>query len=130
MHSLNVRGFSGQGMDKRRLDAYRKRLIHEREDLLGMVARATKEGRDSEEQGTQDLADKATNCYTKEFLFHQGHNERTMLQMIEEALSRIEEGSYGSCAHCGGPMDVKRLEAVPWARHCVSCQEKHDQGLL
>ena len=118
------------GMDKSRQDSYPKRLMREREDLLSMVARATKEGRDSEQQGTQDLADKASTCYTKEFLFHQGHNERTMLQLIEEALARIEEGSYGCCAHCGGAMEVKRLEAVPWARHCVPCQEKHDRGLL
>lgn len=117
-------------MDKRRLESYRKRLIHEHEDLLSMVARSTKDGRFSEEAGTQDLADKASTCYAKEFLFHQGHNERTMLQLIEEALARIEEGSYGSCAHCGGAMDSKRLEAVPWARHCVPCQEKHDRGLL
>ncbi len=117
-------------MDKRRVESYRKRLTEEREELLGMVARSTKDGRSSDEEGTQDLADKATTCYAKEFLFYQGHNERTMLQMIDEALARIEEGSYGNCVHCGGAMDSKRLEAVPWARHCVPCQEKHDRGLL
>jgi DnaK suppressor protein len=53
-----------------------------------------------------------------------------LLQLVDEALNRIEQGNYGECVHCGGPVEVKRLEAVPWARHCIPCQEKQDQGLL
>ncbi len=121
---------SSRRMDKPRLEDYRQRLLRERDELLAQVARAQEEGRFADEEGTQDLADKAANSYTKEFLFHQSSSERTVLQMIEEALARIQEGKYGHCVHCGGPMESKRLEAVPWARHCVSCQEKQDQGLL
>lgn len=117
-------------MDKHRVENYRKRLLRERQDLLGALARVEKDGRFADEEGTQDLADKATNCYTKEFLFHQSSNDRTLLQLIDDALGRIEQGSYGACVHCGGAMDKKRLEALPWARHCVPCQEKHDRGLL
>lgn len=117
-------------MDKHRVEAYRKSLLRERQDLLGMVARVERDGRQADEERTQDLADKAANSYAKEFLFHQSSNDRTQLQLIEEALGRIEEGSYGSCVHCGAAVGSKRLEAVPWARHCVPCQEKHDRGLL
>jgi RNA polymerase-binding transcription factor len=117
-------------MDKHRVESYRKRLLREREDLLNLAQRARKDGRFAEEEGTQDLADKAANSYTKEFLFYQSSNERTRLQLIEEALSRIEEGSYGECVQCGEPVESKRLEAVPWARNCVPCQQKQDEGLL
>jgi DnaK suppressor protein len=117
-------------MERQRLDHYRKRLLRERDDLLGLVTRARKDGRFADEEGTQDLADKAANSYTKEFLFYQSSNERELLQMINEALERIEQGSFGECVLCGSSMDNKRLEAVPWARHCVPCQEKQDEGLL
>lgn len=117
-------------MPRQRLENYKKRLLGKRQDLLGLVTRAELDGRLAENDGTQDLADKANNSYTKEFLFYQSSNERTLLQLVDEALSRIEEGSYGECVHCGGAMESKRLEAVPWARHCIPCQEKQDQGLL
>lgn len=117
-------------MDKHRVESYRKRLLRERDDLLSLVMRAQKDGRFADEEGTQDLADKAANSYAKEFLFHQSSNERTLLQLIDEALSRIEEGHYGECVQCGGPVESKRLEAVPWARHCIPCQQKQDEGLL
>ena len=117
-------------MEKQRVEQYRKHLLRKREDLLGLLQRAEKEGRVVEEEGTQDLADKAASAYTKEFLFHQSSSERTLLQMIDEALARIEEGRFGQCEHCGGPMLAKRLDAVPWARHCIPCQELQDQGLL
>ena len=115
-------------MDKQRIEAYRRRLVTEREDLLGLVTRVEQDGRQADKEGTQDLADKAANSYTKEFLFHQSSNERTLLQQIEEALSRIEGGHYGECLLCGGEIEKKRLEAVPWARHCIPCQQAQDQG--
>ncbi len=117
-------------MEKNRLEYYRSSLLRKREDLLSLVMRVEHDGRIADEEGTQDLADKAANAYTKEFLFHQSSSERTVLQQIEEALSRIETGHYGDCEQCGGPMQEKRLEAVPWARHCIPCQEQQDQGQL
>jgi len=113
-------------MDKNRLEAYRRRLLLDRDDVLGLVTRAQQDGRVADEVGTPDLADKAANSYTKEFLFHQSTTERSVLQLIEEALRRIQEGSYGECLECGGSMQPKRLDAVPWARHCVPCQQKQD----
>lgn len=47
-----------------------------------------------------------------------------LLREISDALQRIEQGTYGVCLECEEPISVKRLEAVPWARYCVSCQEK------
>ena len=78
----------------------------------------------------KDIADKAANSYTKEFLFSQSSNERTILQLVNEALDRLEKGSFGFCVACENEINQKRLEAVPWTRHCISCQEMQEQGLL
>jgi DnaK suppressor protein len=118
------------GMDKKRLEYYKKKLATRREDLLRIIARTEQEGREADEDPTVDLADKAANSYTKEFLFGQTHNDRSLLQLVDDALERIREGGYGECVQCHEELQQKRLEAVPWTQHCVTCQEKHEQGLL
>ena len=117
-------------MEKRRLELYKKRLLERRGQLQEIVSKAEQDGREADEEAAQDIADKATNSYTKEFLFKKSNDDRFILQLIQEALDRMEEGSYGTCVHCGGEMQQKRLDAVPWARHCLDCQEKQEQGTL
>jgi len=117
-------------MEKKRIDQFRKRLETRQHELRRLVSRNVQDGRAADEQAAQDIADKAANSYTKEFLFHQSHNDRQLLQLVEEALGRIREGSYGECVNCGNELNAKRLEAVPWTRYCINCQEKVEQGLL
>lgn len=117
-------------MDKKRLDYYKKKLQSKREELLRSIARTEEEGRSADDDPTVDLADKAANSYTKEFLFGQNNTDRTTLQQIDEALNRIRNNTYGTCMNCETELQQKRLEAVPWASHCTTCQEKHEQGLL
>jgi DnaK suppressor protein len=117
-------------MDKKRLDYYKKKLQGRREELLKAIARTEQEGREADEDPTVDLADKAANSYTKEFLFGQTHNDRSMLQLVDDALSRIRDDSFGECIQCHQELQQKRLEAVPWTRYCIGCQEKQEQGLL
>ena len=121
---------AGNLMDKRKVEIYKKRLLTKRDELLRQVVQSEQEGRESDQEGTQDLADKAANAYTKEFLFHQSDDSRRILQLVNEALERIKSGSYGLCVACGEEVQQKRLEAVPWARHCIECQEKQEKGLL
>jgi DnaK suppressor protein len=117
-------------MDKKRLDYYKKKLQVRREELMKTIARTQEEGRTADEDPTVDLADKAANSYTKEFLFGMTNTDRTILNMIDAALKRINTDEYGVCANCREEMQQKRLEAVPWAKHCITCQEKMEQGLL
>ncbi|HET7747560.1 MAG TPA: TraR/DksA family transcriptional regulator, partial [Vicinamibacteria bacterium] len=84
----------------------------------------------ADDEASQDIADKAANSYTKEFLFSLSSSERDMLQLVDEALVRIDDHRYGVCEVCEDELDKKRLEAVPWAKRCLSCQEKQEQGLL
>jgi DnaK suppressor protein len=117
-------------MDKKRLDYYKKKLVSRREELMKTIARTEEEGRQADDDQTVDLADKAANSYTKEFLFGMTNTDRTILSMIDAALKRINANLSGLCANCQEEMQQKRLEAVPWAKHCINCQEKAEQGLL
>jgi DnaK suppressor protein len=117
-------------MDKKRLKQYEIKLNEHRNALLGMVERTEDYGREADRDVSQDPADKASNSYTKELLFSQSTSERNTLKLIEEALARIQDGSYGECLNCSEDIQQKRLDAIPWAPYCIKCQELHEQGLL
>jgi DnaK suppressor protein len=117
-------------MDKKRLEYYKKKLATRREELARAILRTEQEGREADDDPTVDLADKAANSYTKEFLFGQTHNDRSLLALVDDALARIKENGFGECISCHEELQQKRLEAVPWTRYCITCQEKKEQGLL
>jgi DnaK suppressor protein len=117
-------------MDKKKLDGFKKRLEERQRELRQTVSRTAQDGREADLETAQDVADRAANSYTKEFLFSQSSSERQILQMVDGALVRIRDGSFGECISCGEEINPKRLEAVPWTRHCIGCQEKLEQGLL
>jgi DnaK suppressor protein len=117
-------------MEKKKLESFKKRLEERQVALRKAVSRTEEDGRVADQDTAQDIADRAASSYTKEFLFSQSNNDRQLLQMVETALQRIREGGFGECANCGNDINPKRLEAVPWTRHCIACQEKLEQGLL
>lgn len=116
-------------MDKKRLDYYRKKLEAKHEELHHMMALAEQEGRAADD-ATQDIADRAANSYTKEFLFSQSNHERDILALVDEAMERLKGPEFGVCLNCQKDVQQKRLDAVPWTRHCIECQEKQEKGLL
>jgi DnaK suppressor protein len=117
-------------MTKKKAEHYRRRLLEKREELLRALDRHVHYGREADQDVAQDPADKASNSYLKELLFSQSTSDRYILTLIDEALQRIEDGTYGICVSCGAEIQPKRLEAVPWARHCVTCQDLQERGLL
>ena len=117
-------------MDQKKTKAYRERLLQKKQEILEAYNKNKSYGKEADGEATQDVADKASNSYTKEFLFSLSNNERDVLQMVEEALARVNTDDFGVCVVCEDEMDRKRLEAVPWAKRCISCQEKQEQGLL
>jgi len=117
-------------MDKRKAKTYQDKLMQRRESLLGQVQAAEAYSRERDAEATQDPADMAANAYTKELLMSMSTNDRQLLQSIDTALERIGGGDYGRCANCGQPIQEKRLEAVPWARHCIKCQDLIERGQL
>jgi DnaK suppressor protein len=117
-------------MDKRKVKSYRDRLLERRENLFSQVTEAERSSRERDAEATQDPADMAANAYTKELLISMSANDRKLLDLIDEALRRVEAGEYGECVNCGEPVQEKRLDAVPWARYCLRCQDLQERGLL
>lgn len=110
------------------LDALKKLLEGKRSELLENVARARAMGSDDSDAVSPDIADRATNAFQREFSYSLSENENKMLRLIDEALGRLRDGSYGHCVNCGDEIEKPRLDAIPWARHCIACQELHDRG--
>ncbi len=116
-------------MDAKKLNYFKDKLLQKQLSLTDMVQRTEGYGREKD-QNIQDVADMAVESYTKEFMFGKSSGDRQILQLIREALARIEDKSYGTCANCGSAIQPKRLEAVPWAQLCVQCKDLQEKGLL
>ena len=115
---------------KDRFQALRERLQKQRAEIVNMYKQDLRAGQESADDGTEDIVDRANNAYNRELMFSLSDNERATLLQIENALRRMDEGAYGRCANCGQMIAVQRLEAVPWARFCIDCQELAEKGLL
>ena len=113
-----------------RYDALRDRLLKQKQEILDMYNQDLKAGQESADDGTDDIVDRANAAYNRELMFSLSDSERTMLLQIEEALSRMNQNAYGRCTNCGQTIAVLRLEAVPWARFCIGCQELAEKGML
>ena len=113
-----------------RFEALRERLEKQRAEILDMYKQDVRAGQESADDGTEDIVDRANNAYNRELMFSLSDAERQTLLQIENALKRMEDGGYGRCANCGQTINVLRLEAVPWARFCIDCQELAEKGLL
>ena len=81
----------------------------------------------SSDDGPKDSVDMSLLDVNQEIALRLGERESRMLADIDQALLRIEEGDYGTCARCGKEINERRLEALPTARHCAACQEYIEQ---
>ncbi|RMG56582.1 MAG: TraR/DksA family transcriptional regulator [Acidobacteria bacterium] len=110
---------------------YYNKLLAEREYLQQMIQLEEGERVElSTASETGDEVDVSVVANLREYTITRVDQDRQRLRLVEEALQRIEEGEYGYCLNCGQPISPKRLEALPWARYCVKCQELKERGLL
>lgn len=85
---------------------------------------------DSDQEGgvpTNHMADVGTNVYERERLMTFEQEMRDRATAIEEALQRMDDGTYGTCARCGREIPLARLRVMPFSGYCVDCQEFVDQ---
>jgi DnaK suppressor protein len=113
-----------------RVAALRQRLEQQRDEIMNMYKQDVRAGQESADDGTEDIVDRANNSYNRELMFSISDSERLMLLQVEEAIKRMDEGAYGRCANCKKNINILRLEAVPWTRFCIDCQELAEKGLL
>lgn len=100
--------------------AYRKILLEKRQNVMAGLGikfdTLAKMGRVAEEDQAQLSHDEFISLRLNSLDYVQ-------LKLIEEALDRIEAGDYGVCLSCEEPIPAKRLQALPWAKYCVTCQQ-------
>ncbi|MFQ5742964.1 MAG: TraR/DksA family transcriptional regulator [Acidobacteriota bacterium] len=114
-----------RAVEKKKL---RAQLEQKRQEALASYKRSRATNRESGEEGLQDLADRATESYWKEFLYSLSDGERELLKMVDAALVRMDDGTYEKCQACGTKINLQRLKAIPWASLCIECQEKQEAG--
>jgi DnaK suppressor protein len=116
------------------VDAFRRRLLDERRRVLDAIEYLRHENsgslEDESEERTHDnhLAETATITLDRELDYTLEENETRQLRAIDTALTRIEEGTYGTCTRCGRPIDPARLDAIPWATLCLEDKRKDERG--
>ena len=98
-------------------------------DISHMEDEALKRGK--QENAAQDIssfADLGTDNFEQEFTIGLIENEEDALREIEQALERIQEGTYGVCETCGKRVTKERLRVIPYTRHCIECQRKEERS--
>ncbi|MDP8211825.1 MAG: TraR/DksA C4-type zinc finger protein [Candidatus Zapsychrus exili] len=116
-------------MDKKKLEFYKKMLLKIKEDLLhdvkNMAHNSDSAGNEGDVSGhVLHMADVATDMYDKEFNLGLASKDREILQKIDDALIRIEKGTYGICLGTGKKISQARLKAIPYTEHCLKHQEE------
>jgi DnaK suppressor protein len=105
---------------------YKEALLRKRGEIFssgGGVVKPLQASMDvNSRQG--DLADQASGNNEVHIQLKLKQTDAKILQAIEEALQRIEKGTYGICRDCGEPIAPARLNAIPWTRVCITCKEK------
>ena len=115
-------------MNKRQREKYRKQLLAKREELLQRVQAARTSEKESSGKEAPDLGDRALSTVIRDLSYQLSAGERDIVRRVDLALDRMEKGEFGVCVECGKKVQLGRLDAVPWARHCIDCQELQDRG--
>jgi len=116
-------------------ERFRRRLLEERKRVVDAIENLHNENPGSladetDEPTFQDnhLGDIATATFEREMASTLEDNSTHVLAEIDAALGRMEDGTYGVCERCGKPIDVERLEALPWATLCIEDKRKQERG--
>lgn len=115
-------------------ERFRKTLLDERERLSATVEHLHETNSNSLEDETEEetwdnhLADSATATLDREIDYTLEENADNLLRAIDEALQRIENGTYGICERCGQKIAEERLDAIPYATRCIDCQRLVERG--
>jgi DnaK suppressor protein len=113
-------------MNERQLEYFKQKLLNWKEDIL-RESRETLNHLQSETENHPDLADRATSETDRALELRTRDRQRKLISKIDEALRRIEDGSYGYCEETGEPIGVARLEARPIATLSLEAQERHER---
>ena len=122
-------------LTKKELDFFKKLITKIREKVLDDIKHISEDTLKKSQKDaagdisgyTYHMADVATDTYDREFSLGLASNERQSLYELEDAIKKIEEGTFGICEECKSPISKTRLKVVPFARLCVKCQERKEK---
>ena len=103
---------------------FKQRLLEIEKDLSGRVGRASGDARGAVPESRGDAGDASVADVAASDHFSAAQVDGESLAKVRDALARIEAGTYGKCVVDGGPIEAKRLEAVPWTPYCLDHQDK------
>ena len=113
-------------MSERQLEYFKQKLLNWKEDIL-RESRETLSHLQTETENHPDLADRASSETDRALELRTRDRQRKLIAKIDEAMRRIEDGSYGYCEETGEPIGVKRLDARPVATLSLEAQERHER---
>ncbi len=120
-------------MNEKEIEKLKRKIIEKREKIIKFLEKAEKSGMSWAESGERifhhHISDTATDEEFKELAFMNATRLREELALIEDAISRIRDGTYGICLKCSNPIPLKRLKAIPYARYCIKCQKEIEEKL-
>jgi DnaK suppressor protein len=105
-------------------------LEEKRREVLNAIQRSRLAGMEVRQESVPEMGDFVTASVEKEQIFEMGENGVEMLREVEDALERLQAGTYGVCQRCSERIATARLKAIPFARLCVTCQELEERGAL
>src|SRR5215472_9393757 len=109
---------------KTRFDQYQKALEAKADELRRSMSAQKIAQVVSRLDVPSDEGDLSQQSHEEWIFLNRNTLEMKLLREVEDALRRIERGTYGICHECEEPISAKRLDAVPWAKYCVTCQEQ------
>jgi len=121
--------------NKKELNEFKKIILKRKEEILEGIKHISEDTLKKSQKDaagdisgyTYHMADVATDTYDREFSLGLASNGREVLYELDDALKKIEEGSFGICETCHSLITRTRLKAVPYARLCVKCQERKEK---
>ena len=113
-------------MDSKQQQQFKEQLEQMKADIIADVEQ-TLSDMTSQSGNIPDPNDRATMESDRSFELRLRGRERKLLDKIDEAIARIDDGTYGICAECGEEIRIKRLEARPVAKFCINCKTRQEQ---
>ena len=121
-------------LSKPQLKEFKKRLLEERNKFAEEIKAIAREASKSPREASGDLssytlhpADMSADAYQRELSLDLASTEQQVLYQIDDALKRMDEGTYGVCQNCSRPIALSRLKAVPYTSSCITCQRATEQ---
>jgi DnaK suppressor protein len=116
-------------MEQGEVGRLRQKLEFQRHETRQVLCHMEREAKSLDVEATQDSADQCVISLSKESLWERISQRRTVLGLIEAALKRIADGSFGICVECSDKIKDQRLQALPWTQFCLRCQGKLEQKI-